>query len=170
MPSYAEIMNLLGFKSKNAAYKMVQAMIREGIVRKDGQGKIVPRRLFGEVKVLGLVEAGFATAAEEDLSRSISLDEFLIENEEASYMLEVKGDSMIDAGIQEGDLVVVDRGKAPREGDIVIAEIDGGWTMKYYRKRAGKVYLEPANKKYPLLFPEQYLTIAAVVKAVIRKY
>ncbi|MSR71332.1 MAG: repressor LexA [Candidatus Taylorbacteria bacterium] len=170
MPSYAEIMKLVGFKSKNAVFKLVEALVREGIISKDSQGKIAPKSLFGQIKVLGVVEAGFATATEEDLSRSISLDEFLIENEESSYMLTVKGDSMIDAGIQEGDLVVVDRGKNPKEGDIVIAEIDGGWTMKYYRRRAGKVYLEPANKKYPLIFPEQYLNIAAVVKAVIRKY
>lgn len=170
MPSYAEIMTLVGFKSKNAVFRLVENLVKDGALRKDTRGKLIPHRLYGGVKVRGTVEAGFAAAAEEEVSDSMSLDEFLIEHEESSYLLTVKGDSMIDAGICEGDLVIVERGRTPRDGDIVIAEIDDGWTMKYYRKRAGKVYLEPANKKYPLLFPHQFLSIAAVVRAVVRKY
>ena len=85
-------------------------------------------------------------------------------------MLEVKGDSMIDAGIQEGDLVIAERGREPKPGNIVIAEVDGGWTMKYYRKKGSEVYLEPANKNYPLIYPKENMKIAAVVKGVIRKY
>lgn len=85
-------------------------------------------------------------------------------------MLEVKGDSMIDAGIQEGDLVLVERGREPKIGDIVIAEVDGGWTMKYYRKKGSTIYLEPANKRYGPIFPTHDLKIEAVVRGVIRKY
>jgi repressor LexA len=170
MPGYQEIMKLVGFKSKNAVYKLINKLVEEGIVEKDSQGRLSPSKLYGEVKVLGLVEAGFASVAEEETLDTMSLDEFLIGNKEATYMLRVKGDSMIDAGIQEGDMVIVERSQPAREGDIVIAEVDGGWTMKYYRKKAGKIYLEPANKKYPLIFPEHDLKIAAVVKAVIRKY
>jgi repressor LexA len=77
---------------------------------------------------------------------------------------------MIDAGIFEGDLVIVERGKIAKEGDIVIAQIDEQWTMKYYRCKAGKIYLAPANKNYPPLFPENSLSIVAIVKAVVRKY
>ena len=91
-------------------------------------------------------------------------------DDKISGVLEVKGDSMIDAGIQEGDLVIVERGREPKPGDIVIAEVDGGWTMKYYRKKAGKVFLEAANKAYQPIYPEQDLKIAAVVKGVVRKY
>ncbi len=170
MPGYQEIMSLAGFKSKNAVYKLINKLVEEGIVEKDSKGKLTPLKLYGEIKMLGLVEAGFASAAEEELVDTMSLDEFLIDKKDATYMLRVKGDSMIDAGIQEGDMVLVERSKPPREGDIVIAEVDGGWTMKYYRKKAGKVYLEPANKNYPLIFPQHELNIAAVVKAVIRKY
>ncbi len=170
MPSYAEIMKLLGFRSKNAVYKLVNKLVGEGMLDKDSSGRLVPNKLFGEVPLLGLVEAGFPTAAEEELVDTMSIDEYLIEHKEATYMLEVKGDSMIDAGIQEGDLVIAERGREPRIGDIVIAEVDGGWTMKYYRKTAGKVWLEPANKAYPPIHPEQDLKIAAVVKGVIRKY
>ena len=85
-------------------------------------------------------------------------------------MLKVKGDSMKDAGIIEGDTVLVERTSSPKEGQIVIAEVDGGWTMKYLRKKNGMPYLEAANAKYQPIFPRSNLRIAAVVKAVIRKY
>jgi len=77
---------------------------------------------------------------------------------------------MIDAGIHEGDMVIVERSNVPKVGDIVIAEIDGEWTMKYYRKSGASVVLEPANKKFKPIRPTQSLKIAAVVKGVIRKY
>jgi SOS regulatory protein LexA len=170
MPSYKEIMDLLGFKSKNAVYRLVEKMVQEGVVEKDSQGKLIPKRLYGDIPVLGLVEAGFPTPAEEDLADRMSLDEYLIEHPEATYLLEVKGDSMIEAGIQEGDLVIVERKNTPRDGDIVIAEVDGGWTMKYFRQRGSKVYLEPANKNYKPIYPEEELRVAAIVRGVIRKY
>lgn len=170
MPSYAEIMSLLGFKSKNAVYKLVNKLVGEGILDKDSTGRLIPNRLLGEIPRLGLVEAGFPTAAEEELSDTMSLDEYLIENKEATYLLEVKGESMIDAGIQEGDLVIAERGKEPKPGDIVIAEVDGGWTMKYFRRTNGRVWLEPANKAFTPIHPEADLKVAAIVKGVIRKY
>jgi repressor LexA len=171
MPSYAEIMGLLGFKSKNAVHKLVNKLTGQGIFEKDSKGRLIPNKLYGEIPVLGLVEAGFPSAAEEELVDTMSLDDYLIENKEATYLLEVKGDSMIDAGIQEGDLVIAERiAREPKIGEIVIAEVDGGWTMKYFRKTGGKVWLEPANAKYKPIFPEQELKVAAVVKGVVRKY
>ena len=170
MPSYTEIMALVGFKSKNAVYKLVNKLVAEGVFAKDSSGRLIPNKLFGEVPLLGLVEAGFPTAAEESLSDMMSLDEYLIENKEATYLLEVKGDSMIDAGIHEGDLVIVERKGEPKDGDIVIADVDGGWTMKYFRKRGSTIYLEPANRKYKPIYPTESLNIAAIVKGVIRKY
>jgi SOS regulatory protein LexA len=170
MPGYAEIMDLVGFKSKNAVYKLVNKLVDQGFVNKDSKGRLIPNRLGGEVPILGLVEAGFPSAAEEDTLDTMSLDEYLIENKESSYLLEVKGDSMIEAGIQEGDLVIADRKNEARDGDIVIAEVDGGWTMKYLRKKSGRVYLEPANKNYKPIYPTADLKIAAIVKGVVRKY
>lgn len=170
MPSYTEIMELVGFKSKNAVAKLVTKMIDEGIVAKDSAGKLIPTRMFDEVPVLGLVEAGFPTTAEESVSDTMSIDDYLIEKKESTYILEVKGDSMIEAGICEGDLVIAERTQNAREGDIVIAEVDGGWTMKYLRKKNGKPYLEPANKDFKNIYPTEELRIAAVVKGVVRKY
>lgn len=172
MPGYSEIMKLLGFKSKNAVFKLINKLIEQGIVSKDSKGRLIPNHLIGEVPVLGLVEAGFPTSAEEDVLDTMSIDEYLIEDKEATYMLEVKGDSMIDAGIQEGDLVIAERSKRePKDGDIVIAEVDGGWTMKYFRReKGGAIYLEPANKNFNNIYPEQDLKVAAIVKGVVRKY
>ena len=73
----------------------------------------------------GLVEAGFPSPADEPLLETLSLEEWLIRNREATYFLNVRGDSMIDAGILPGDVVLVERGSAPHNGDIVIAQIDG---------------------------------------------
>lgn len=175
MPSYTEIMSLVGFKSKNAVAKLVAKLVEEGVVNKDSQGRLSPNRLLGEIPLLGLVEAGIPSVAEEALSDMMSIDNYLIAQPDGTYLLEVKGDSMIDAGIREKDLVVAVRvgspgTKEPKEGDIVIAEVDGGWTMKYLRKKNGKVYLEPANKNYKNIYPEEGMTIAAVVKGVVRKY
>lgn len=170
MPIYREIMKLLGFKSKNAVYKLIQRLIDEGALEKDSSGKLIPKSLIGELPLLGLVKAGFPAAAEEQMLDSMNLDEFLIEKKEATYLLEVDGDSMIDAHIAPGDLVVAERATTARDGDIVIAEVDGEWTMKYFKQKAGRVWLEPANKKYKPIYPTEELKIAAVVKGVVRKY
>jgi repressor LexA len=171
VPGYNEIMSLVGFKSKNAVYKLLNKLVEEGIFTKDSKGKLVPQRLFGDVPVLGLVEAGLPTVAEEELLDSTSIEEFLIgDTKDSTYMLEVKGDSMIEAHIAEGDMVLVERTNKPKVGDIVIAEVDGGWTMKYLRQnKKGQFYLEPANRKYNAIYPEYDMKIGAVVKAVIRK-
>lgn len=170
MPSYTEIMKLVGFKSKNAVAKLVTKLIDEGSVLKDATGRLIPTNLFGEIPLLGLVEAGFPTDAEEVSLDTMTLDNYLIEKKEKTYLLEVKGESMIDAGIQEGDLVLAERGKEAKAGDIVIAEVDGGWTLKYLRYKNGKPYLQPANKAFKDIYPETSFNIAAVVKGVVRKY
>ena len=77
---------------------------------------------------------------------------------------------MIEAGIQPEDLVLVERTSMPRDGDIVIAEVDGEWTMKFFRQQGQRVWLESANTAYPPISPERELTVVAVVRAVVRKY
>jgi repressor LexA len=170
MPSYAELMKLLGYKTKSAVHYAIQKLIRDGVIAKDTSGKLIPKQLIGALPMLGVVEAGFPSAAEEELLDTMTLDEYLVKNKEATFMLQVKGDSMIEAGIMEGDVVLVERGRAPKPGEIVIANVDGAFTMKYYRVTRGSVWLEPANKKYKPIYPENDLQIEAVVTAVIRKY
>ena len=170
MPSFDEARALLGFKSKNAVFKLVQKLEKEGFLSKDEKGKLVPKNIFGEIRVLGSVEAGFPSAAEEELSDTITLDEYLVRNKEATFILKVSGDSMKDAGIVAGDMVIVERNTTPKDGDIVIAEIDGEWTIKYFRKKGSQTYLEPANKNYKPIYPKEELKITAVVRAVVRRY
>jgi SOS regulatory protein LexA len=170
MPGYSEIMSLVGFKSKNAVFKLITKLVDDGVVVKDSSGRLSPKNLFGQVPVLGLVEAGIPSVAEADALDQTSLDELLIEDIGNTYLLEVKGDSMIEEGIIEGDLVVAERREHARDMDIVIAEVDGGWTMKYFRTKNNKIWLEPANKNYKPIYPEESFRIAAVVKGVVRKY
>lgn len=170
MPGYKEIMALVGFKSKNAVYKLLNKLVDDEVVEKDSSGRLRPMKIFGEIPLLGLVEAGFPTNVDEDRTRSLNIDEYLVGNRESTYLLEVKGDSMIDEGIKEGDLVLVERRGNPKDGDIVIAEIDGGWTMKYFKKKGSLIYLKPANKNYSPIYPQYDLKVAAIVKGVIRKY
>jgi len=170
MPGYKEIMELLGFKSKNAVFKLIGRLVEEGVVEKDKKGKLLPRRLFGEPPLLGVVEAGIPAEAEEQVLDAFALDEFLIKKPDKTFLLKVQGESMIEAHIMEDDLVLAERAEQARPGKIVIAEVDGEWTLKYYRERNGKPYLEPANKNFKLIFPKKSLRVAAVVKAVIRKF
>jgi SOS regulatory protein LexA len=173
MPSYREMMEMFGLKSKNAIFKLVQKLVTDGYIEKDSAGRLMPtQKLLGGIKILGAVEAGFPTPAEEDLAETMSIDNYLIGNKEATFMLRVSGESMIEAGIQPGDMVIVERRTDAKDGDIVVAFIEGGYTVKFLRKRNGKVWLDPANKDFSPIVPEENeeLQIMAVVKAVIRKY
>ncbi len=170
MPSYSELMDIFDYKSKNSASKLVDRLSIQGYLNKDTSGKLIPGRRFYFITLAGTVEAGWPSPAEEELSDTMSMDDYLIRKKEATYMLKVSGDSMIDAGIMPGDMALVERGVQAKDGQIVIAEIDGQWTMKYLRKKGQNVYLEAANKKYPPIYPKQALKIAAVVRAIVRRY
>ena len=172
MPNFAEVMALCGFKSKEAVTRLVRRLSKEGFLRKDAKGFLIPVKIYDDLKVRGIITAGWPSPAEEELLDTMSLDEFLIKNPDATYMLEIQGDSMQDAGILEGDLVLVERTANFKDGDIVVANIDDEWTVKYLRKNTKGVYLQPAKEKYSPIYPdaESQLKVVAVVKAVIRKY
>ncbi|MFT7557367.1 MAG: DNA polymerase V [Planctomycetota bacterium] len=170
MPSLREIGTLVGLRSKQSSTRLADKLIEEGFVERDNKGRLLPKKIRGMVRLLGSVTAGFPTATEEDEYDTMTIDEWLITNHESSYMLEVSGDSMVDAGIVDGDYVIAERTTAYQPGDIVIAEIDGKWTMKYLRTAKGAFYLEAANKNYPNLHPKDDLNVAAIVRGVVRKY
>jgi repressor LexA len=170
MPSYSEIGQLSGLRSKNAVFKFVAKLEHLKVLEKDHRGRLITRSLANPVKVLGTVEAGFPSPAEEELVDTLSLDEFLIQNREATFLLKVSGDSMTGAGIMPGDMVIVDKGQTAKSGDIIIAQVDGEWTMKYLRKRGDTVTLLAANPKYQPIRPKNELKVAGVVTAVVRKY
>ncbi len=171
LPSYSEMEKLFGYKSKNSVHRIVTKMIEEGILAKDRAGKIIAQNLIQTVRILGSIQAGFPSAAEEETCDTMTLDDFMIANKEATYLLRVQGDSMRDAGILEGDMVLAEKTDRHRPGDIVIAEIDGAWTLKYLRKtKDGTLYLQPANPDYEDIYPKHQFQVAAVVRGVLRKY
>ena len=169
MPSYSEMLKLFGFKSKNAIFRIVDKLLEAGLVAKDHLGRLIPTKSFGEIPMAGLVKAGPPSEVEE-LTDTINLEDMLVGKKELTYMLEVDGDSMIDAHIEKGDMVLVERATIAKDRDIVIAEVDGEFTMKYFRKDGSKVWLEPANKNLKPIYPEYSLNVVSIVKAVIRKY
>ncbi len=170
MPSFSEIGDMLGLKSKNAVSKLVNRLEQLKVLERDERGRLTPGSIKFPARILGTVEAGFPSPAEEELADTLSLDKLLIQNHEATFLLRVSGDSMSEAGILPGDMVIVDKGQTPKSGDIVIAEVDGEWTMKYLRKRGECVTLIPANPRFKPIKPKNELKIAGVVTAVIRKY
>ncbi len=121
------------------------------------------------VPFLGSVRAGFSSPAEEDMADTISIGEYLLRDPDASFLLEVAGDSMEGAGILEGDMVVFERTGSYKPGDIVIALTEDGYTLKFLRKQGAKFYLEAANENYPKIYPKEG-QIVGVVTGSFRKY
>lgn len=119
--------------------------------------------------LLNVVRAGFASPAEEDMADTISVGEYLIRDKEASFLLEVVGDSMEGAGIMEGDMVIFERTGEYKPGDIVIALTEDGYTLKFLRKKGSTFYLEAANETYPPIYPKEG-QIIGVVTGTFRKY
>lgn len=169
-PSYAELAKLAGYASKQAAYRLAQKLVDMGVLERDPTGRLTPRGPRIGLPVLGYVQAGFPSPAEEALIDTISLDEYLIRKPTASFLLKVTGDSMIDAGIHPGDLVIIERGVTPKNGDIVLAQVDRDWTLKYFQRRGTQVVLVPANRQYPEITATETLEISGVLKAVTRRY
>jgi SOS regulatory protein LexA len=170
MPSYAEMVILLGVQSKSVVDFWVNKLIAAEFLEKDAKGHLTLTRRPFAIPLVGSIRAGFPSPEEEALCDVISMDEYLITRPESSFLLQVTGDSMTGGGIFEGDLVVVEKGREPRNGDIVIAEVDGEWTMKYYRKKDKEIVLEAANPKYPVIKAKTELKLGGIVTAVIRKY
>ncbi|AVG17008.1 error-prone repair protein UmuD [Chromobacterium vaccinii] len=122
--------------------------------------------------VLAPVRAGFPSPADDYLDDNINLHEYLVDDPPATFIVRVRGDSMIGAGIADGDLLVVDKGLTPVNGDIVVAVIDGEFTVKRLYRRAGACVLAPENSAYPpiSLQPGQELLVWGVVTGAVKKF
>lgn len=168
LPSYSEMLTIFGLASKNAIHKIITKFIEQGYLDKVS-GKLAPASLFFQVPLLGNVKAGFPTGAEEDLN-FMSLDEYLIDKPSSSFMLKVAGDSLEGIGIFKDDIVILEKAKDANRGEIVLALIDGEWTLKIIERIEGKTVLRSANPKYPDFYPHLSLEIFGVVRSVIRKY
>ncbi|HPE85097.1 MAG: translesion error-prone DNA polymerase V autoproteolytic subunit [Chlamydiia bacterium] len=116
------------------------------------------------------VRAGFPTPNEGEIEEKLDLNEYLIQHPAATFFVRVEGSSMIDAGITEGDLLIVDRAKHPQDGDVILAVLDGEFTVKRLSKQ-GKLFLEPANQDFaPIEITEEMdFQVWGVVTYTVRK-
>ena len=125
----------------------------------------------GAPLMAGSVIAGFPSPAEQYVERPLDLNELLVARPAATYFVRAQGDSMSGAGVQDGDLLVVDRSLEPEDGSMVIACVDGEFTVKTYRQNRGGVRLEAANPAYPPIrfSGEMELRVFGVVTAVVHR-
>jgi len=117
------------------------------------------------------ISAGFPSPADDFKEIRISLDKELVKNKEATFYARVSGDSMLGAGIDDGDLLVIDKSLSPENGKIAVCFIDGDFTVKRIVKEKGKLYLKAENKKYKSieLSEESELIVWGIVEYVIKK-
>ncbi len=170
VPTLEEMAKLFKFASKRSAFVLVERLAEAGLLEKDNKGRITIRRTFLPLPVLSSIHAGTPADEEEQLIETLSLDEYLVDRPDSSYLLKVRGDSMVEEGIKDGDIVIVDKKKEPKEDDIVAANIDGQFTLKYLKKIEGEYCLVPGNPKYKTIHPKDNLSIEGVVISVIRRY
>ncbi len=177
-PSLADLAIAFGVSSKNSIAKVVNLLVKERHIEKDPKGRIkiiAQEREEGgtmslTLPLFGPIAAGFAAPVEEHAEEQITIENYLVKNRTSTFLLRVKGDSMIDAGIHEGDLVVVDRAPTPKPGDIVVGVLDGDFTLKRLKKDKGKYYLQAENPEYPNLYALEELKVAGVVVGLMRKW
>lgn len=169
IPSYAEIASMIGI-SKQGAVKFIDRMIFAGYIRKGPGGRLSPANMFFARPHVGMAPAGFASPATEALGDAITIDEYLVEHPSNTVLVAVSGDSMIDAGIHDGDFLIVERNTNPSIGKIVVAIVDGDFTIKYLRTGSDGPFLEPANSDYPNIYPERSLDIYGEVVGQFRRF
>lgn len=170
MPTYDELCLIFGFKSKNAAFKLVKKLEDDGFVQKMDKGRLKPGPNLLGLPMFNSVQAGLPTAEEETLIDHVDLNDYLIPRPEKTVLINVRGDSMIDAGIHEGDQVIVEVGSPVNVGDITVAIVDGDYTVKYFDKtKDGKIVLQPGNPNYQPIVPQNELKIFGKVTGVVRK-
>lgn len=126
--------------------------------------------MFASLPLLGTIAAGWPSPAEEETSEVLRIDEWLITDKNSTVMVEMSGYAMQDAGILHGDLVLIQRGRLPQAGDIVIAKVDGDWLIRYYHIEHKEAVLYPANGAYDPLKAKEELVVMGVITGVVRKY
>jgi len=180
IPTLREIAAEFGFRSHRAAACHLEALKRKGVLSSEpGKARSLRvtsplarfRSRIQDIPLFGSIPAGFAREREPEAEGCISVDVESIgfKPTRNTFALRVTGDSMIGRHILDGDIVVLEHGPEPREGDIVAALIDGESTLKTFLLKGSKPYLKAENPKYPNLIPAQELMIQGVFKALIRK-
>lgn len=171
LPSYSAIATLLGFKSKSAVIFLVARFRKSGLLDSAPDKRLKPGKKFFERNLSdNTVQAGLPMPAFNESSESLNIDNYLIDEPSNTVLITVKGDSMIDAGILNGDVVIVKRTSKANLDDIVVANIDGEFTLKTLGRVNGEYVLIPANKDYPVIKPEESFEIFGVMSGLFRKF
>ncbi|MBU1992172.1 MAG: transcriptional repressor LexA [Nitrospirota bacterium] len=169
-----------GVSSDNSILKHLKALEAKGCIKKDDspRGGIallskIKEKLSSstvQVPVLGSIPAGGPVLSEEYIEKYMDFSPSDVYKPEKSFILRVRGESMKDAGIYDGDLVIACSTKEPRAGDVVVALVDNENTVKRYMKERGRVYLKPENDAYKNIYPENELCVQGVVTGLVRSY
>ncbi len=182
-PSYREIGDALGIASTNGVADHVKALVRKGYLRKEAggtaRGLALTVKSRGQadgatlkVPVLGNVAAGAPILADENHDGDLTLGRDLVPGDGPTFALRVRGESMIEEGIHDGDYVIVRQASTARNGDMVVALVDGEATVKFYFHEGRRIRLQPAHPTMPPIFvdPGQTSAIQGKVVAVLRVY
>lgn len=176
-PSISEMATYLKVKSKNAVAKLLSALENEGFIKTSGKARgITVLDSLGEmlqkglvrVPVLGNIQAGSPHLAEEHVEEWINLPQSLIRGRRDVFLLRVRGDSMINAGIYEGDLVIVRPTKEVKNNDIVVALLHDEATVKRFIQIKNRAYLKAENSDYKDIYPKEEWMVQGKVVGVIR--
>jgi repressor LexA len=179
-PTLREMRERFGVSSDNSVLKHLKALEEKGYITKDDTPRGI--KLLSSVKerldapeyklpLLGMIPAGGPVLSEEYIEKWVSVGEDSVYKFKDSYLLRVKGTSMIDAGIFEDDILVVCGSLEPKFGDVVVALVDNQNTVKRYMKDIeGRLYLKPENDAYENIYPEGELCVQGVVTGLIRHY
>lgn len=171
LPSFSEIARLVGLKTTSAVSVMVARLKEAGFLASTASRRLQPGpRFFERGKVGVTVPAGMPQGAQDVTIDSIVIDRHLIDEPSRTLLVPVKGDSMLLAGLMSGDTVIVKRGAPSQLGDIVVARVDGEFTIKYLAKDRDGFYLKPGNDAYPDIRPSDELEIFGRVTGSFRKY
>lgn len=177
IPSTREIQHYFGFASQTAAMSHLRALEKKGVIQRlpgKARAVIFPEELDREeirdIPIYGRIAAGFSEGSEQEQEGCLSIDilSLGVSRKADTFALRVRGESMIDAHICDGDTVVLEK-REPRNNDIVAALIDGETTLKRYISSKGKTYLQAENANFPDLIPAGELVIQGVLVALLRK-
>lgn len=172
IPSYSQIAEHLGFKAKNAAFKLIERLVAGGYLMKCSGGRVAPDVAFFALELSDDdVRAGFdAEAISTGLVQAQTLDQLLIAKPSKTKFVNVRGDSMVDVGILNGDIAVVETDLQATHGDFVVAEMDGCVTLKELRVSQGRPRLVPHNATMQAQTPRKTFHVIGVVRGVVRRY
>jgi SOS regulatory protein LexA len=168
-PSYAAIGELIGLKSTSSVAAFLVRLQAQGYVE-IRERRLRPRpRFFERPLMQSRVAAGLPSVAQDAPAEGLAIDAQLVRRPSRTFLLKVKGDSMVDAGLMPGDTIVVEKSNSANVGDIVVALVDGAYTVKRLARENRRFVLRPENKAYPVLRPDP-LEIVGVVTGSFRTY